>query len=108
VTVNELVAGVAQGAFGFAVIVNVTLPAVMSAPLGAYVVESSDALPNVPEPLVVHCVLEEFEAVAVMFTGPPPQLTWFGPAPAVGGGTTVTVTETQGEAVWQDVDHVPQ
>jgi hypothetical protein len=46
-----------QGPAGlFVVIVSVTVPAVMSAALGAYVVERLEALPKVPVPDVVHVV----------------------------------------------------
>ena len=46
-----------QGPEGlFVVMVNVTVPAVMSAALGAYVVDRFDALPKVPVPEVVHVV----------------------------------------------------
>jgi hypothetical protein len=61
-----------HGAIAFAVHVNVTLPAVLSAPLGVYVVMSDDALPKDPLPLVDHVPDEEFVELAEIDTAPLP------------------------------------
>jgi hypothetical protein len=84
-------AGLAHGAVGFAVHVNVTLPAVLSAPLGEYVVIADAALANVPDPLVDHIRTVEFEDVAAIETGPEPAHVEYGPpALAVGPGCTMS------------------
>jgi hypothetical protein len=64
------IAGLAHGATGFAVHVSITLPAVMSAGLGVYVVLWFIALANEPVPLDDHVPEPEFVELAEIRTGP--------------------------------------
>jgi hypothetical protein len=92
--VNDVIelAGLAHGAVGFAVQVNVTLPAVLSPVLGVYVVLADVALANVPVPLVLHMPDVEFVEPAAIATGPLPAHVKYGPpAPAVGATWIVSV-----------------
>jgi hypothetical protein len=78
------VAGLAQGAVGFADHVSVRMPAVMSAALGVYVVLAKVGLPNVPVPFDDHVPEAEFVEVAEMSTGALAQVVYGPPALAVG------------------------
>jgi len=68
-----------QGEIAIAVQVRITLPAMLSAALGVYVVESDVAFANEPEPLVVHMPDEKFVDVAEIATGPLPTHVEYGP-----------------------------
>jgi hypothetical protein len=72
VSVEFPTAGLAQGAIGCAVHVNVRLPAVTSAALGVYVVFVAVAFANVPVPFVDHIPEDELDANAAIVTGPLP------------------------------------
>jgi hypothetical protein len=85
------IAGLAHGATGFAVQVSMTLPAVLSAPLGVYVVLGEEALANIPVPLEVHMPEPEFIELAEMPTGPAPAHVLYGP-PALLVGAACTMS----------------
>ena len=86
-----------------AVKVSVTLPAIISAPLGVYVGVNVAAPVNVPVPLLVQFTAVEFvELAPVMLTAPAlEQVVWFPPALGTGAATIakvlVDVTVPQGE-----------
>jgi hypothetical protein len=81
-----------HGAVAPAVNVNMTLPAVMSAGLGVYVVTAALALPKRPVPLVVHRTDDWFETVPFRFATEPAQMEYGPPVLAVGGPCTLRTT----------------
>ena len=92
--VNTLVeVTVVHGAVAPADKVSVTLPAVISAPLGVYVGVKVVAPVNVPVPLLVQFTLVAFGALApVILTAPAlEQVVWFPPASGVGAAVIVKV-----------------